>query len=84
MTIVALTLPDDLGAALHLPVERLAAEIAFAAATRLYEEGRISLAKAAQIAGVDRFDFASLLAERGVATAAFSGADVEAAEDAAR
>jgi len=84
MTIVALTLPDDLGTALQIPVERLAAEIALAAATRLFEEGRVSLAKAAEIAGMDRFDFAARLAEQGMATAAFEDGDVEAAREAAR
>lgn len=84
MTIVALTLPDDLGAALRIPTERLAAEIALAAATRLYEEGRVSLAKAAEIAGMDRFDFASRLVDQGLATATFDDGDVEAAREAAR
>jgi len=84
MTIVALTVPDDLGAALHVPTEALAFEIAFAAATRLYEQGRMSLAKAADLAGMDRFGFASRLAELGVATATFEPGDVETAAEAAR
>lgn len=84
MTIVALTVPDDLGAALHVPAERLAFEIAFAAATRLYEQGRVSLAKAADLAGMERFGFASRLAELGIATATFDPADVETAGEAAR
>ena len=79
MTIVSLTMPDDLHAALHVPVDRLASEIAFAAATRLYEQGRVSLAKAAEIAGMDRFSFASRLAELGIATATFEPDDVDAA-----
>jgi predicted HTH domain antitoxin len=79
MTIIALTVPDDLCAALGVPVERLASEIAFAAAARLYEEGRVSLAKAAEIAGVERFDFAARLAALGVPTATFDATDVEAA-----
>lgn len=79
MTIVALTVPDDLGAALHVPMERLAAEIALAAAVRLYEDCRVSLAKAAEIAGLDRFSFSEQLAARGIATATFDAADVERA-----
>jgi predicted HTH domain antitoxin len=84
MTIVALTVPDDLCAALHVPAERLASEIAFAAAIRLYEEGRVSLAKAAEIACVERFSFAARLAELGIATATFDLADVDSARTAAR
>jgi predicted HTH domain antitoxin len=79
MTIVALVVPDDLSQALHVPAERLASEIAFAAATRLYEQGRVSLAKAAEIAGTDRFDFACRLADLGVATATFEPTDVDTA-----
>ncbi len=81
MTIVALTVPDDLGAALQVPTDQLAFEIAFAAATRLYEQGRVSLAKAADLAGMERFGFASRLAELGFATATFDPADVETAGD---
>ena len=65
-------------------IEALAFEIAFAAATRLYEQGRMSLAKAADLAGMDRFGFASRLAELGVATATFEPGDVETAAEAAR
>jgi predicted HTH domain antitoxin len=84
MTILALTVPDDLGAALHVPAERLASEIAFAAAVWLYEQGRVSLAKAAEIAGLDRSSFAEQLAARGVATATFDATDLESAAAAAR
>jgi predicted HTH domain antitoxin len=84
MTIVALQVPDDLGAALRVPADRLAGEIAFAAATRLYEEGRISLAKAAEIAGLDRFEFASRIADCGLPTATFDAGDLDAAREAAR
>jgi predicted HTH domain antitoxin len=79
MTLVALSLPDDLSAALHVPIERLASEIAFAAAARLYEEGRVSLAKAAEIAGVERFTFSARLSASGMATATFDASDVDAA-----
>lgn len=84
MTIVALTVPDDLCAALQVPAERLASEIAFAAAIRLYEEGRVSLAKAAEIACMERFRFAARLAEIGIPTASFDPADVDVAKTAAR
>ena len=84
LLIVALSVPDDLGTALHVPDERLALEIAFAAATRLYEQGRVSLAKAADLAGTERFAFASCLADLGIATATFDPADVETAGSAAR
>ncbi len=84
MTIVALMVPDDLGAALHVPAERLGAEIALAAAVRLFEDARVSLAKAAEIAGLDRFSFAEILSSRGIPTAIFASADVESADPATR
>jgi predicted HTH domain antitoxin len=79
MTIVALVVPDDLPRALHTSVEGLASELAFAAAVHLYQAGRISLAKAAEIAGMERFGFASRVAEAGISTATYDAADVESA-----
>ena len=84
MISIALQLPDDLSAALRIPTERLPAEILFAAAVRLYEEGRVSLAKAAELAGVDRFAFTERLSELGLPTASFDSEDVATARAAAR
>ena len=78
---VALQLPDDLSV-LRIPTERLPAEILFVAAVRLYEEGRVSLAKAAEIAGVDRFAFTERLSALGLPTASFDSEDVAAARTA--
>mgnify|MGYP000629469805 CR=1 FL=1 len=83
MTIVAISVPDDLSAALNVSASDLASELAFAAATRLYEAGRVSLAKAAEIASLDRFTFAARLADLGVSTATFDDADVDATRSAA-
>ncbi len=84
MTIIAINVPDDLVAALRVPPEQLGAELIFAAAARLYEEGRVSLAKAAEIAGIDRFTFAEQMAAKGIPTASFDAADVDVAAAAAR
>lgn len=84
MTIVAFNVPDDLVAALQVQPEELASELMLAAAARLYEEGRVSLAKAAEIAGIDRFSFAERMAAKGIPTASFDAADVDAAAAAAR
>ncbi|MBK9266047.1 MAG: UPF0175 family protein [Polyangiaceae bacterium] len=80
MAIVALVVPDDLPSALHVSVEGLASELAFAAAVRLYQEGRVSLAKAAEVAGMERFGFAARLADAGVPTATYEPADTETAK----
>jgi predicted HTH domain antitoxin len=80
MTIVARTVPDDLGAALQVPTERLGAEVALAAAVRMFEDARVSLAKAAESAGLDQFSFAELLVARGIPTATFDSADVDSAD----
>ena len=84
MTIVAFNVPDDLVAALQVQPEELASELMLAAAARLYEEGRVSLAKAAEVAGIDRFSFAERMAAKGIPTASFDAADVDAAAAAAR
>lgn len=84
MTLLALRIPDDLAVALKVPVERLAEELALAAAVRLYEDGRVSLAKAAEVAGLDRSAFAEHLATLGLATATFDPGDLDAARNAAR
>ncbi len=80
MAIVALVVPDDLPSALHVSIEGLASELAFAAAVRLYQEGRVSLAKAADVAGMERFGFATRIAEAGIPTASYDAADFEAAK----
>ncbi len=84
VTIIAFNVPDDLVAALRVPPERLAAELILAAAARLYEEGRVSLAKAAELAGIDQLTFAEQMAAKGIPTASFDVTDVDAAAAAAR
>jgi len=60
------TYPDGLSSALELRDEELPAELAFLAAAKLYELGRLSSGQAALLAGVNRVTFLQRLAEVGV------------------
>ena len=57
---LTLAYPEDLEEALHLPSDQLAAEIRLMAALKLFELGRISSGKAAELAGMSRLDFLDL------------------------
>lgn len=79
---VEIDLPDETFAALDRESDELAAEIRAAAAAKLYELGRVSQEIAAQIAGVSRSEFLTVLSKLKVspmqesAEEAFAGADV--------
>ncbi|MBO8151782.1 MAG: UPF0175 family protein [Candidatus Neomarinimicrobiota bacterium] len=52
-------------------------ELKLALATRLFEEGKVSLGKAAEIAGLSERSFAEYLLKKGVSPIAFEDIDVE-------
>ena len=58
---VEIQLPDEIFAALELGSAELAAEFRVAAAAKWYEVGRVSQGTAAQIAGVSRGEFLTIL-----------------------
>ncbi len=63
---VVLDVPDGTFSALHSEPAELAREIRLAAAVKWYEMGRLSQAKAAELAGLSRADFIQALAAFGV------------------
>ena len=66
MTDVGVTVPDGLLAALRKAPHELAGEIRLAAAIHWYQQGAISMERAAETAGMDRAEFLAELARRRV------------------
>lgn len=63
---IAFEVPQDLLAALKLGVQDLARGMRLLAAIAFFQEKRLSLGKAAELAGVNRLEFMETLARRGV------------------
>lgn len=59
---MSVTISDDLMAATPLSSRQMAVELAL----ELYQREKLSLGKAAEMAGMERFDFQVLLGERGL------------------
>jgi predicted HTH domain antitoxin len=62
MTTVAIDLPDEAFSALKRPPREFAQSMRLAAAIYWYAQGKVSMEKAALIAGLDRADFLAALA----------------------
>jgi len=61
-----LELNDEIRDALRIPPEEQASRLRRELALRLYEKGLLSLGKARQVAGMEKWDFLSLLAQEGI------------------
>ena len=79
-TVLQISVPDDVACAVRsadgrysTDEERIRAPLAIG----LFAEGTISLAKAASLAGMTRYDFGRLLKEIGVRAKAYTQADYE-------
>lgn len=62
-----LEVSQDILAALKIGIQDFAQYIRIAAAVACFQEKKLSLGKAAQLAGLNRLDFLDLLAEKGIA-----------------
>ena len=58
---------QDILAALKIGIQDFAQYMRIAAAVACFQEKKLSLGKAAQLAGCNRLDFLDLLAEKGIA-----------------
>jgi predicted HTH domain antitoxin len=79
MVELTLSVPDDLDVALDVDPSALSRELLFAAAVKLFELGKISSGKAAELAGVPTPLFLAKLIEVGVSASTLNGKDI--AED---
>ena len=66
MTTITLTLPDSVMSALRTGPHELPAEVRLAAVMHWYQQGRISMERAAELAGLNRSQLFSELARRGL------------------
>ena len=76
MRAVTLELPDDLDLALNVPADELAHAVLVAAAVKLFERGKISAGKAAELAGIPKPLFLVKLAVWGVSASTLSAEDI--------
>ena len=63
---ITLEVPQDLLAALKIGVSDLGRNIRLLAAIAYFQEKKLSLGKAAQLAGMNRLEFMDVLAEKGI------------------
>jgi predicted HTH domain antitoxin len=73
---VTLQIPDDLDLALNVPPDELPHALLVATAVKLFELGKISAGKAAELAGMPTPLFLVKLVERGVSASTLSAEDI--------
>ena len=84
MTEARVTYPSGLPRLLRMPQVEFEEELLFLAAAKLYELGRLSSGKAAELAGVDRVSFLYALGRYGVPAINLLGEEIVAEIGAAR
>ena len=80
---MTLEYPDDLPLLLKTSRAEFETEVRFLAAAKLYELGKISSGKAAQMAGLPRVEFLVKLGQYGIPAVNLSGDEIQAEIEAA-
>jgi predicted HTH domain antitoxin len=76
MSAITLQIPDDLDLALNVAPDALAPALLVAAAVKLFELGKISAGKAAELAGMPKPLFLVTLVEWGVSASTLGAEDI--------
>jgi predicted HTH domain antitoxin len=76
MSTITLQIPDDLDLALNVAPDAVASALLVAAAVKLFELGKISAGKAAELAGMPKPLFLVKLAEWGVSASTLDAEDI--------
>jgi len=84
MSVITVECPDSVLRSLHRTRERFADDLRLLAAVKLYEMGKLSSGRAAELAGMPRLVFLHRLAEHGVALYPEAPAELSADVDVAR
>lgn len=74
---ITIDYPEELVSSLHLSKEAFAAEFRMAAAAKLFELGRISSGRAAELAGIPRVLFLKRVGDYGVSVFDLSSEELE-------
>ncbi|GIV18016.1 MAG: hypothetical protein KatS3mg022_3451 [Armatimonadota bacterium] len=77
MKTLTITVPDDLPGSLEMSDEQFQQEARLLLAVKLYELGRISAGVAAQLAGVERVSFLTLLSRYSVPAINLQGEEIK-------
>ncbi len=72
------TYPDDLAQAIQLPPDELATEVRLMAALKMFELGKLSSGKAAELAGMSRVEFLETCGRYHVSAFNYPDTEIEA------
>jgi predicted HTH domain antitoxin len=75
--VLEVTIPSDIFISLNEPEPELLQEMKLFTAIKFYEMNKLSIGKAARLAGMSRFEFETLLAKQHIPISNLNIADVE-------